>query len=179
MLRNSTVKSAPVKGVVILAGAAITLACMVFATDLQAQDAPKRMMVTFAAVDLVGDPGNVAMLIRRNSGTPRNLILLRADKATIADVAMALAALSQKQEADSGILLSAEERTTLAGGEFSTTDRSQIIRFMNILKSLRQAPVRSVRGVGKVPAIDVPLTLVSGTRERQNKPSKNPVPRVR
>jgi hypothetical protein len=129
------------------------------AVSVQGQSSPKQMLITFAAVDSIGKPDDVALVIRRESGEQRNLILLRAGSATIGDVALALGVLAQRQDDDSDVLSSPEERTTVKAGIFTTEDRGQILRFLDILNSLRNAPTRSVRGVGKVPAVDVHIAL--------------------
>ena len=126
----------------------------------QAQVVAATTVVTFAAVPTIETPGAVAVLIRRVKGEQKNLILLRAGKATIGDVAVSLGVLSQRQARDPEVSGGAEERTTIKPGVFSTSDRELLLRFNAILNSLRQAPTREVRGIGKVPAIDVPVQLI-------------------
>lgn len=124
-----------------------------------AQAAQASTVVTFALVPKLEDSGAVAVVIRRARGEQKNLILLRAGKATIGDVALSLGVLTERQARTRDTTSSAEERTYVKNGVFSTYDHDLVVRLNNIVASLREAPTREVRGIGKVPAVEIPLSL--------------------
>jgi hypothetical protein len=100
------------------------------------------------------------MLIRRNSGTIRTLILLTKGGATTANIAAALALLSKMQTRDGGVLPAFEQRVSIRAGAFVTQPESaDKDRLQHILSRLEHAKARDLSGIGVVPSLDVHLQL--------------------
>jgi hypothetical protein len=162
MLYASTDTEGTVRGRLITIFCAALL-CSPALTIAEAQGHAAKQHVTFALVDTIGHQNERAMVVRRGSGEPRNLILIRATTATVADVATGLGVLAERQS-NGDALTTPEERIAINTSAFRTSNRDQILLWMDILSKLKAAPVHTVTGFGKIPAISVALELVPRTR---------------
>jgi hypothetical protein len=102
-------------------------------------------------------PGGRALIVRRASGSPREIIVLPASGATPADLASALSVLANARARDDGVLSSPQERIAISKAEFSAGVAPETQRFFEVLlKRLATAPAVDVPGVARGRAIVVP-----------------------
>jgi hypothetical protein len=113
--------------------------------------------VTVIQAEALPAPGGRAVIVRRASGAPREIIVLPAKGATAADLASALSLLAGARARDTGALAAAQERIAISRAEFSLGESAETQRFFdNLLKRLANAPTVDVPGVARGRGIVIP-----------------------
>jgi hypothetical protein len=104
-------------------------------------------------------PGDRLMVIRRQAGDARNIIVLPED-ATTEDLAVALGSLASARQRDGDVLKGPEVRIGITSGGISGSLGEHQQRLESMLEKLQRSKPRLVQGLGTVRALEVSIHLV-------------------
>jgi glucose/arabinose dehydrogenase len=120
--------------------------------------------VTLIQTETMPAPGGRAVIVRRATGSPSEIIVLPAQGATAADLASALSLLAQVRAQDDGVLKAPQQRIVLSSAAFAAGQPPETQRFFdNLLNRLAHAPSINVPGIARGRALVIPQNRLTGS----------------